>query len=72
MLFKRFFFVVLFIALCGVALLQVLAATNPYHSDFAVGERLKQWQIHDAREACKANPKTCSVIEPTAAGSTVL
>ncbi|MEE9314616.1 MAG: hypothetical protein V3V02_08190 [Rhizobiaceae bacterium] len=61
MLFRNFMLVTASIAMLGVALLNVIESTHPENSGFQVGQRLKEWKLHEEKQACKADPKTCSI-----------
>lgn len=62
MLFRNFMVVTAAIALMGIALLNVLEATHPANKGFQIGERLNEWKLHEAKQACQTNLETCRII----------
>ena len=59
MLFRRFIFLTTLIAAMAVVFINIVQATSTPYRDFAVSDRLKQWEIHVQKQICHRNDKIC-------------
>lgn len=59
MLYRRFTILTALIAVLAIVFINIVQATTALNSDFAVGDRLKQWEQLEKRRICPRAVETC-------------
>ena len=61
MLFRRFIILTILIAFAAIIFINIVQATTAPHRDFAVGDRLKQWEMLEQKHSknCPPRDKLC-------------
>ncbi len=61
MLFRRFIILTVMIAFAAIIFINIVQAMTAPHLDFAVGDRLRQWELMEQkhRETCPPSEKVC-------------
>ncbi len=61
MLFRRFIILTVLFAFAAIVFINIVQATTAPHRDFAVEDRLKQWELIEKkqRESCPRSDEVC-------------